>query len=268
MAMISAKPSEARQERLPRILLWGMLGVVLIGVVGLGVWSLLSEEGRQLPVYGSVPDFALIDQHGRSVQRGNLEGNVWIANFIFTHCPDECPLMTSEMARLQSELTHVADFRLVSISVDPDRDTPEVLSQYAERFNADPDRWFFLTGDKRAIYHLAREGFRVGIVDADEPDHAPPVKSRSSSTSRGSVDRPTPRSVGWIADRPQPLRSWWRLIETAPAFADHGRTKDPLHATRFVLVDRVAQIRGYYDSREEAALQRLRQHLQILLRDG
>jgi protein SCO1 len=268
MAITPETPHEVRQERLPRILLWGLLGAVLMGVAGLGVRSLLWEEPRRLPVYGSVPDFALIDQHGRAVRRVNLEGKVWIANFIFTHCPDECPLMTSEMARLQSDLTHMADFRLVSISVDPDRDSPEALSRYAERFNADPDRWLFLTGDKRAIYHLAREGFRLGIVDADEPDHASPVNSSSSSTSRRSVDRPTPHGVGWITDRPQPLRSWWRLIETAPAFANHGRGKDPLHATRFVLVDRVAQIRGYYDSREEAALQQLRQHLQILLRDG
>jgi protein SCO1 len=278
MAITPVTQRGARQERLPRILLWGMLGVVLSGVVGLGVWSLMWDEPRgqsltgasptDLPVYGSVPDFALVDQHGRPVRRGNLEGKVWVANFVFTQCPDECPLMTLEMARLQSDLTQVADFRLVSISVDPERDTPRVLSQYAERFKADADRWFFLTGDKRAIYHLAREGFRLGIVGPDEPDRSPPVKGVSPSTSRSSADRPAPSSVGWTADWPWRLRAWLRPIETAPAFANHGRATDPLHSTRFVLVDRTAQIRGYYDSREEAALQRLRQHLQILFRDG
>jgi len=278
MAMISTTPSRARQERLPHILLWCVLGVVFVGVVGFGVWSLVREERikpsssgafpAHLPVYGSIPNFALIDQSGHPVRRGDLEGKVWIANFIFTNCPDECPLMTVEMAQMQSELAHMADFRLVSISVDPDRDTPAVLSEYAERFNADPGRWLFLTGDKRAIYRLAAEGFRLGIVDPAEPSHSSPVKGSSPGGSRSSVDRPAPSSVGWTFNWPQNLRGWLPSVEPAAAFADHGRAKDTLHSTRFVLIDRLVQIRGYYDSREEAALQRLRQHLQILLRDG
>jgi protein SCO1 len=278
MAMISTTPSEARQERLPHILLWSVLGVVLIGVVGLGVWSLVWEEPikpsssgaspAHLPVYGSVPNFALIDQSGRPVRRGDLEGKVWIANFIFTNCPDECPLMTVEMAQMQSELAHMADVRLVSISVDPDRDTPAVLSEYAERFNADPARWLFLTGDKRAIYRLVGEGFRLGIVDPAEPSHSSLVKGSPTGRSRSSLDRLAPSSVAGTASWLQNLCGWLPSVEPAAAFADHGRAQDTLHSTRFVLIDRLAQIRGYYDSREEAALQRLRQHLQILLRDG
>jgi cytochrome oxidase Cu insertion factor (SCO1/SenC/PrrC family) len=278
MAMILPTPSEARQERLPHLLLWSLLGVVLAGVVGFGVWSLVWEQPSKqsssvpspahLPVYGSVPDFALIDQRGRPVQRGHFDGKVWIASFIFTHCPDECPLMTAEMARLQSNLAHMADLRFVSISVDPDRDTPAVLAQYAERFDADPGRWFFLTGDKRAIYRLAREGFRLGIVDSTEPSHSSPVKRSTPGGSNSSIDRPTPSSVGWSTNWRQNLRGWLPSVEPSTAFADHGRAKDPLHSTRFVLIDRLAQIRGYYDSREEAALQRLQQHLQILFRDG
>jgi protein SCO1/2 len=255
-----------------------LLGVVLAGVVGFGLWSLMWDEPLEpsssvltpahLPVYGSVPDFALIDQRGRPVQRGDFEGKVWIASFIFTQCPDECPLMTAEMARLQSNLAHLADLRFVSISVDPDRDTPAVLAQYAKRFDADSGRWFFLTGDKQAIYRLAREGFRLGIVDPSEPSHSSPVKGNAPGGSRSSADRSTPRRTGWAANWPQHLRGWLPSVEPTSAFADHGRTKGILHSTRFVLIDRLAQIRGYYDSREEAALQRLRQHLQILFRDG
>lgn len=278
MAMIPTTPSEARQELLPHILLWSVLGMVLVGVVGLGVWSLVWEEPikpsssvaspEHLPVYGSVPNFALIDQGGRPVRRGDLEGKVWIANFIFTNCPDECPLMTVEMAQMQSELAHMADFRLVSISVDPDRDTPAVLSEYAERFNADPGRWLFLTGDKRAIYRLAGEGFRLGIVDPAEPSHSSPIKGSPPGRSRSSLDRLVPSSVAWTASWPQNLRGWLPSVKHSAAFADHGRTKDTLHSTRFVLIDRLTQIRGYYDSQEETALQRLRHHLQILFRDG
>lgn len=276
--MIPTTQSGERRERLPQILLWGMLGMVLMGVVGLGVWSLAWQEPVQqlfsgassarLPVYGSVPDFALIDQRGRLVRRGDLDGNVWIASFIFTNCPNECPLMTAEMARLQSDLAHINALRLVSISVDPDRDTPAVLSQYAERFNADPGRWVFLTGDKRAIYRLAREGFRLGIVDPAEQSHAPPVTNSPLGGSKSSLDRPAPSNVGWTSGRPQDLRGWLRLVEPTAAFADHGRGGDTLHSTRFVLVGRRADIRGYYESREESALQRLRQHLQMLFRDA
>ena len=276
--MIPTTQSGEPRERLPQILLWGLLGVVLVGVVGLGVWSLTWQEpiqqlfpgvsSAQLPVYGSVPDFALIDQRGRPVRRGDVEGKVWIASFIFTNCPDECPLMTVEMARLQSDLAHLDDLRFVSISADPDRDTPAVLSQYAERFNADPNRWSFLTGDKRAIYRLANEGFRLGIVDPAEPSHGPPVKGSPLGGSKSSLDRPATsvggRTSGWL----QNLRDWLRLAEPTAALADHGRAKDILHSTRFVLVDRQVRIRGYYESREAEALQRLRQHLQMLFREG
>jgi cytochrome oxidase Cu insertion factor (SCO1/SenC/PrrC family) len=269
---------EERQERLARILLWGLLAVVLIGVVGLGVRSLSWQEPGQalfsgassgrLPIYGSVPDFALTDQRGRPVRRADLQGKVWIASFIFTNCPEECPMMTAEMAQFQSDLALVADFRLVSISVDPERDTPPVLSQYADRFNADPERWLFLTGDKRAIYRLAREGFRLGIVDPAEQSHLSPAKDSALGGARSGVDRLTTNPLGRTVGRARFFHSWLVYIEPARAFADHGRAKDTLHSTRFVLIDRHAHIRGYYESGEAAALQRLRQHLQMLFRES
>ena len=276
--MIPTTPSEERRERLPHLLLWSVLGVVLVGVVSVGVWSLLWEEPvklssstaspARLPVYGSVPDFALIDQRGRPVRRADFEGKVWIASFIFTNCPDECPLMAAEMAQLQSDLAHLEDVRLVSISVDPEHDTPAVLLQYAQRFNADPRRWFLLTGDKQAIYRLAREGFRLGIVDPAEPSHSSSVKGTTLGGSGSPLDPPTSSHTGLTLGWPHGLRGGWRWAEPATAFADHGRTKDPLHSARFVLIDRQAQIRGYYESRDEASLQRLRQHLQMLFQDG
>jgi cytochrome oxidase Cu insertion factor (SCO1/SenC/PrrC family) len=266
------------QARLTRIVLWGVLGVVLIGVVGLGVLSMARREplrhvfpeasSGRLPIYGSLPDFALTDQRGRPVRRDDLQGKVWVASFIFTNCPDECPLMTAELAQLQSDLASIPDLRFVSISVDPERDTPALLSQYADRFNADPERWLFLTGDKQAIYRLAREGFRVGIVDPTEPSLPSPVKEGALGGFRSWFDRPPPRSVGRNSWWPLNFRDWWRYVDTAVAFADHGRARDTLHSTRFILIDRRAQIRGYYESREEAALQRLRQHLQMLIREA
>jgi protein SCO1 len=277
MTMRPTTPRGERSERLPRILLWGLLGAVLIGVLGLGIRSLIwRAPGAQLlpetpsaplPVYGSVPDFALIDQHSRLVRKVDLEGKIWIANFIFTNCPDECPLMTAEMAQLQSDLADVPELYLVSITVDPERDTSAVLSQYAEHFHANPERWLFLTGDKGAIYRLAREGFRLGIVDPTEQLPPLPAKGKALSSSRSSLDRQLPDFRAGVFGWAQNFLSWWRHLQPSPAFADHGREQDTLHSTRFVLVDQGAQIRGYYDSREETALQRLRQHLQMLRRN-
>jgi cytochrome oxidase Cu insertion factor (SCO1/SenC/PrrC family) len=260
-----------RSEQRRRMLLWGVLGAVLVGVIVLSIASLIRQEplaplwpgvsSARLPVYGSVPDFTLIDQHGRPLRKSDLAGNIWIANFIFTNCPDECPLMTAEMARLQADLADVLDLRLVSITVDPQHDTPQILSQYAARFQANPERWFFLTGDKGTIYRLAREGFRLGVVEPTEQPAPSPTNNDALNPSRRSSKHHIPAFQTAVFASP---RHWWRHLPPARAFADHGRATDALHSTRFVLVDHSAQVRGYYDSMEAAALQRLRQHLQLL----
>jgi protein SCO1 len=246
--------------------MWALLGGVLIGVVGLGIWSLIHPQPSavSLPVYGSVPDFSLIDQHHRPLRKSDLAGKIWIANFIYTNCPDECPLMTAELAQFQPSLTGVSELRLVSITVDPEHDTAEVLSQYAQRFQANPERWFFLTGDKSAIYRLAQEGFKLAVVPPADPSPAllqrdTPVNPPRVSSSHCALE---PRKGAFA--QPQTLQRWWHDLTPSIAFADHGRAQDSLHSTRFVLVDQKAQIRGYYDSRDEAALRRLCQHLQIL----
>lgn len=115
-----------------------------------------------------MPDFSLIERSGKRFQLSDLRQKIWIVNFFYSTCTDTCPLQSAEMVKLQSDLTDWTDVKLVSISVDPERDTPHVLSQYADRFKADPDRWLFLTGDKEAIYRLAQEGFRLSVALASE----------------------------------------------------------------------------------------------------
>lgn len=98
----------------------------------------------------------------------DLRGKVWVADFIFTNCAGPCPRLTSHMSRLQEALAGVAgggEVRLVSFSVDPEKDTPEVLAEYGRRFRADFTRWSFLTGGKQAIYDLIFEGFKLAIDD-------------------------------------------------------------------------------------------------------
>ncbi len=146
-------------------LIWIGLGVIIIAIAGINLWSVFgtkSEVSPDLPKLAEarVPDFSLTNQQGQPVQLSDMAGKIWIADFIFTNCPTICPAMTQEMARLQSEF--VADpVYFVSFSVDPERDTVEVLSRYATAYGADDRRWHFLTGEKDSIYQLAEHGFSL-----------------------------------------------------------------------------------------------------------
>jgi protein SCO1/2 len=126
----------------------------------------------ELPVLGTVPPFSLTERSGRPVRAEDLVGRVWVADFVFTRCPDVCPALTRRMARLQSLAGDGADaVRLVSFSVDPSHDTPEVLRVYAAHAGARDD-WLFVTGPRDAMATLLKDGFRVAFAD-DGPPTAP-----------------------------------------------------------------------------------------------
>lgn len=145
----------------------------------------------ELPVMNSVPEFTFIERSSREVKSQELAGKIWVADFVYTNCGGFCPAMTEKMKKLQDALP--AQIKLVSFSVDPDNDTPAVLAEYAKRYNADPDRWLFLTGNKDSLYKLSKEGFKLALDDTS------------------------------------------------------GTKEDPItHSSRFVLVDKKGQIRGYY----------------------
>lgn len=134
-----------------------------------------SGDGTPLPVIGDVPEFHLTDQASRALSRGDLFGRVWVADFIFTRCAGPCPLMTARMARLQGVVADLTDVRLVSFSVDPERDTPAVLREYAARHGAQAGRWHFLTGPRADIYDLAKRGFHLTVQS--ETDTTPLLHS-------------------------------------------------------------------------------------------
>lgn len=117
---------------------------------------------------GTVPAFALTERSGRPVRSDDLQGSVWIADFVFTRCPDFCPLLTTRMAELQRSLRPGDDLRLVSVSVDPVHDTPDVLRDYAARAGAG-DAWLFLTGPRDAVARLVHDGFKLAFADDGPP---------------------------------------------------------------------------------------------------
>ena len=148
---------------------WAPLLIVVVGVVSIYLWADLFRFARQpsapvLEPLGTLPAFELIERRQVPLRLDDLRGKVWVADFMYTSCVEVCPLQSAEMARLQTAFDDYADLRLVSISVDPERDTPAVLSAYAEKFQADSERWLFATGEPDAIARLAQEGFRLSAA--------------------------------------------------------------------------------------------------------
>ena len=146
---------------------------------------------------GQAPKFQLTTQDGAPFDSQSLTGHVWVADFVYTTCTGPCPMMSSQMRQIQSLTAETPDVKLVSITVDPQHDTPAVLAEYAKHFKYDAARWVFLTGDQPTL-NTAGLGFKLNSVD--------------------------------------------------------GSTT---HSTRFALVDRRQQIRGYYLSSEDGFIQRL-----------
>jgi len=199
-----------------RILL-GMVAFALALTIAFSIWWVLTRPAESLPVIAPVPEFALIERSGEPFGLDNLRGKVWIADFIFTRCAGTCPIMTSRMAELQSLLAKKGfpDIRLVSFTVDPEYDTPEILRKYAEVHGASPETWFFLTGPGDEIQELAVKGFRL-----------------SAATGSGNAEEPI------------------------------------IHSVRFVLVDGLARIRGYYDGTEEDSLEQILRDVRTIIAEG
>ncbi len=171
---------------------------------------------------GTLPAFAMVDQDGQPVADTSLRGTVWIANFLFTSCPTQCPPLAKATAELQNHLKTwmpaggKPPIRIVSISVDPLTDTPEVLRAFGQKYGEDPKVWTLLTGEYDAMERLVVQGFMQPIIRADRVIGLP--------SERTATHEPTP-------------------LDTA-------------HSLRFVLVDRQGHLRGLFD-RDAVGLQTL-----------
>ena len=153
-------------------------------------------EGAVLAVFGEAPDFKLTERSGNALSKSELAGKPWIADFIFTSCAGQCPLMSLQMKKFQNLLPAGTGFRFVSFTVDPERDTPEVLAQYGERYGAEKGRWFFLTGAKQEINRILKEFF---LSPVEEPamhsirfilvDGGGKIRGYYDSSDPGSLDQ-------------------------------------------------------------------------------
>jgi protein SCO1/2 len=141
----------------------------VIGVVTLTlIRPLLRHVPEPPPVLSQLPAFSLVGMDGKPFGSQELHGQVYIASFFFTSCRSICPAIMHGMGRLQAGLSerNVQGVRLVSISVDPEHDTPEILSAYAKEMGVDPGRWTLLTGDAEQVRQLVVDGFNTPVVPA------------------------------------------------------------------------------------------------------
>jgi protein SCO1/2 len=158
-------------------LVWGgpaLVGLTLLLAFGLAQLSSHNDAGRPLPVYGQIADFSLTNQNGRAVSLADLRGQVWVADIIFTRCPGPCLKMTKQMKALQDALPSGDRAKLVTLTTDADFDTPPVLKTYAERFQADPQRWMFLTGTKQEVAKLAIDSLKLSAIEKKPEERESP----------------------------------------------------------------------------------------------
>jgi len=177
-----------------RLLLFGILGLALTGVLivqysrnrpSAPSGNVLAAEADSTEAFWPVAPFQLVERSGAPVTLETLKGRPWIAGFVFTRCTGPCPRITANMRKLQGELSGT-DVRLVSFSVDPLYDTPQVLDAYARTFGADPERWLFLTGPLEEVRQVSYQSFRLPF-ERDEAQ--PPGQLVAHRTVLTVVDR-------------------------------------------------------------------------------
>ena len=139
-------------------------GITFVVIIAL-IFLLQLKEEPVLPVISKIPEFHLVDQNDNLFTLQNMEGRVWLADFIFTTCSGPCPIMTERMRTVQKDFKDYEDMRFVSFTVNPDYDTPEILSDYADRNRIDTSTWSFVTGNYEDIQSLVGEGFKMGDVE-------------------------------------------------------------------------------------------------------
>lgn len=217
-------------------MMWvALLGLVLVGLAA--GWRTRPVDGEHRAAYRNVPDFSLTERSGKTISRADLLGRVSVVDFFYTRCNETCPLQSAYLARLQREPSLDSSVLLVSITVDPEYDTPAVLTDYATRFDADSRQWLFLTGPRSDIYRLAVDGFGLAAFSAHRLEH---LLART-----------------WLGP---------------PAVWAHEATATPriirlVHASRFAVVDRAGRIRDYVDGTDLTGMDRLLSSVAQALRE-
>lgn len=158
----------------PPKIVWGVLiSIVLLSPIGFIEWQKqVAENNKPLPVFQQVPSFTLEDGNKKPIGLDDLKGKIWVAQFFFSRCVGVCPVTTAHLAQIHRAYVLEKDIQLVSITVDPDNDQGEKLLEYAKKFQANPNKWYFLSGDISDIQKLSEKGFRLAASKENMLDHS------------------------------------------------------------------------------------------------
>lgn len=191
---------------------WGFLLLIIVVIVGVFIRSKL-DTGKPLLVYGEVADFSLTNQNNEIISMEKLRGQIWIADVIFTRCPLQCIRMTKRMRELQDALPPNQS-TFVSITADPQFDTPEVFKNYAQQYGADQTRWHFLTGTRSEINRLVVESLKLVIYEKKPEEREVPADLFLHSTKFVLVDKQG-RVRGWFdGENPASKAEILRAVKT------------------------------------------------------
>ena len=123
-----------------------------------------------IPIMRKAPKFELTNQNNKKISNADYAGKVYLVEFFFTTCPSICPVMNKNMSKIEKQFIKEKDFGIVSISINPENDTPKILKEYADKYEATSPNWNFLTGDKKYIYEIANKGFTVFVGENAKVD--------------------------------------------------------------------------------------------------
>jgi protein SCO1/2 len=188
LSSVAPPPSPSGAARTWRWVLLLFPIVIAAGLILLRQFEANVLARRSLESFGAVPSFQLTNQDGRPFGTAQLAGKIWIADFIFTSCPGPCPIISTRMSELQKPLRQT-DVHLVSFTVDPAKDSPEVLRGYADKLQAEPGRWDFLTGPMPALYDISRNGFKLAVAESGDEPGVPVHSTRLVLVDRKGVIR-------------------------------------------------------------------------------
>lgn len=164
-----------------------VLGITMITVMR----PFLMNRPEPPPVLTVLPtEFELLDHHGEAFGPEELQGKVWVVGFVFTRCPSTCPVISQAMVRFQEQIIHARitdDVQMLTVTVDPKHDRPDVLAEYAEKIGADTSSWTFVTGETSEIDRFVVEGFKLAV--GEKEDKEPGVFDIAHSSKLALVDR-------------------------------------------------------------------------------
>lgn len=152
---------------------YSYIGISFI-VLLFGIWAVpkimdrLGSQDTEMATIGPVPDFSLTNHHGETITQEDMLGKVYVVEFFFTTCPSICPIMHKSLVKVQDKYFGNPNVAFVSVTINPEFDTPEVLNAYAKENNVTNNNWQFLTGELDDIYALANQGFNLYAAEAPE----------------------------------------------------------------------------------------------------